>query len=96
MEIRNLSIKALSIMPVKLSVRNLVLCNIQVFLINFSYRLVNPCKILKRGLKADIAADIRCSYLQPDLTEIVAVWKELPGRIMASIKALIQTHTKGS
>ncbi|MCP4261063.1 MAG: hypothetical protein GY774_26660 [Planctomycetes bacterium] len=30
-----------------------------------------------------------------DLTEIVAVWSDLPVHIKAAIKALVQTHTKG-
>jgi hypothetical protein len=31
-----------------------------------------------------------------ELTEIVAVWPELPEYIKAAIKALVQTHTKES
>ena len=31
-----------------------------------------------------------------ELTEIVAVWEELPVHIKAAIKALVQTHTKES
>jgi hypothetical protein len=33
--------------------------------------------------------------LPDDLAEIVAVWPELPERIKAAIKTLVQTHSKG-
>ena len=33
--------------------------------------------------------------LPADLTEIVAVWPELPEHIKAAIKALVQTHFQG-
>ena len=34
--------------------------------------------------------------IPPELTEIVAVWADLPLHIKAAIKALVQTHTKES
>ena len=39
-------------------------------------------------------AKIETSKLSPDLTEIVAVWPELPEHIKAAIKALIQAHKR--
>ena len=34
--------------------------------------------------------------LPDDLVEIVAVWPDLPEHIKAAIKALVQTHSKGT
>jgi len=32
----------------------------------------------------------------PDLAKVIDVWPELPEHIKATIKVLVQTHTKGS
>ncbi len=39
---------------------------------------------------------IDTSELPSDLAEIVAVWLDLPEHIKAAIKALVQTHSKGT
>ena len=38
----------------------------------------------------------QADYLPPDLADVVAVWPELPEHIKAAIKALVQTHSKGT
>lgn len=40
-------------------------------------------------------AETQPENLSPDLTEIVAVWSELPEHIRAAIKALVQTSIQG-
>ncbi len=40
-------------------------------------------------------AETQSENLSPDLTEIVAVWPELPEHIKAAIKALVQTSIQG-
>ncbi len=46
----------------------------------------------KKNLKT---AETQPENLSPDLTEIVAVWPELPEHIRAAIKALVQTSIQG-
>jgi hypothetical protein len=45
--------------------------------------------------KSQKQGKIDTSELPSDLTEIVAVWPELPEHIKAAIKALIQTYIQG-
>ena len=46
--------------------------------------------------KSQKQGKIDTSELPPDLAEIVAVWSELPEYIKSAIKALVQTHSKGT
>ena len=40
-------------------------------------------------------AETQLGNMSPDLTEIVAVWPELPEHIKVAIKALVQTSIQG-
>ena len=46
--------------------------------------------------KKQKSTENQAQELPPELAEIVTIWHELPEHIKAAIKALVQTHSKGT
>jgi hypothetical protein len=50
----------------------------------------------KKSNQVPKQAEIDIRNLPAELAEIITVWHELPEHIKAAIKALVQTHSKGT